>query len=394
MNDTLTEQSQFKPVDGLADHVVLFARLLRRMNLRIGTGTIIAAVAAVQRLGIRDPNDLETCLFSFFIQRHEHRDLFHKAFALYWRQSHLRRSLAMPYSAGAGLEDSEDENVARRLAEQLAEEDAQSEQASTEQVLELSQTASRQESLQQKDFESMSVEELQEAETMLRRLRLPADDLPSRRFRPGVTGPRLDMRASLRAALRADGLMPLKKQQRRLRQSPVVVLCDISGSMSVYSRMFLHFMHAVSNDRDRVHSFVFGTQLSNISRQLRFRDVDKALAASAQVVQDWSGGTRIEESLRSFNRLWSRRVLAQGALVLLISDGLDRGEGRGLDKEMQRLAKSCRRLVWLNPLLRFADFEPRASGIRAMLPYVDDFRSAHNVSSLVDLVELLSPERE
>lgn len=376
----------------IADHVVVFARLLRRANVKVGTGSVLAAVEAVEQLGLQNPDDLETCLFAFFVQRQEHRGLFRQAFSLYWRRPGLLTGLAAGGQGNGEANGAAHEELARRLAEALPDK-GEDLDALLEIEFDRTDTASASESLQHKDFESMSAAELLDAEKMLSRLRLPVDEIPSRRFQPGNHGQRLDMRASLRAALRSDGLMPLRFQRRRMRQPPIVVLCDISGSMSVYSRMFLHFMHAVSNDRGRMHSFVFGTRLSNITRQLRFRDVDKALAATARSVKDWSGGTRIEDCLRNFNRQWSRRVLAQGAVVILISDGLDRGDGSGLQKEMERLAKSSRRLIWLNPLLRYEGFEPRATGIRAMLPYADDFRSAHSVNSLIELVDLLAPGR-
>ncbi|MBM3542650.1 MAG: VWA domain-containing protein, partial [Alphaproteobacteria bacterium] len=160
--------------------------------------------------------------------------------------------------------------------------------------------------------------------------------------------------------------------------------------MSRYSRMLLHFMHALTNDRDRVFSFLFGTQLTNVTRHLRQRDVDLALERCGEAAGDWSGGTRIGQCLKDFNRLWSRRVLAQGALVLLISDGLDRDAGEGLAEEMERLHKSCRRLIWLNPLLRYEGFEPKSLGMRAILPHVDEFRPVHNLDSLASLSEALS----
>ncbi|MGH8692235.1 MAG: vWA domain-containing protein, partial [Burkholderiales bacterium] len=169
-----------------------------------------------------------------------------------------------------------------------------------------------------------------------------------------------------------------------------VVLCDISGSMNPYSRMFLHFLHAITNDRDRVSVFVFGTRLTNITRQLRHRDVDVAMARVADAIKDWSGGTRIGASLREFNWRWGRRTLAQNACVMLVSDGLDREAGEGLGEEMERLAKSCRSLVWLNPLLRYEKFEARPAGVRAMLPHVDLFLPVHNLKSLVDLAKTLS----
>ncbi len=220
------------------------------------------------------------------------------------------------------------------------------------------------EQLRRMDFDKMSLEELARAKAAITRLRLPVQDVPTRRFAPDRHGARADLRATLRAALRSGGLIELKRRSPRRRPPPLVVLCDISGSMSRYSRIFLHFMHSVTNDRDRVHTFVFGTRLTNITRYLRHRDV--------------------------VNRLWSRRLLSQGAIVLLITDGLDRDAGTGLAHEMDRLHRSCRRLIWLNPLLRYEGFEPRSLGMKAMMPYVDEFRPVHNLESLETLIEVLS----
>jgi uncharacterized protein with von Willebrand factor type A (vWA) domain len=199
------------------------------------------------------------------------------------------------------------------------------------------------------------------------------------------------MRATLRAQLRAGpGIIPLARKAPRVRPPPLVALCDISGSMARYSRMLLHFLHALATARDRVHSFVFGTRLTNISRQLKNRDVDLALDRVAATVEDWEGGTRIGACLHDFNRNWSRRVLGQGAVVLLITDGLDRQHDERLAKEAERLGKSCRRLIWLNPLLRYDGFEPKATGVRAILPHVDEFRATHNLESLEALATALS----
>jgi uncharacterized protein with von Willebrand factor type A (vWA) domain len=168
------------------------------------------------------------------------------------------------------------------------------------------------------------------------------------------------------------------------------VLCDISGSMDRYARMLLHFLHAITNDRHRVHVLTFGTRLTNITRHLRHRDVDVALARVASAVEDWAGGTRIGHCLAEFNRRWSRRLLAQNAVVLLISDGLDADAGDGLAFEAERLSKSCSRLVWLNPLLRYEGFEARPAGIRAILPHVDDFLPVHNLETLTGLAAALA----
>jgi uncharacterized protein with von Willebrand factor type A (vWA) domain len=185
-------------------------------------------------------------------------------------------------------------------------------------------------------------------------------------------------------------LIELKFKRRKLKEPPLVVLCDISGSMSAYSRMFLHFLHALLNDRDRVHVFVFGTRLTNITRELMRRDVDEAMERVSKAVPDWSGGTRIGQCIRTFNYQWARRVLTQGAHVILMSDGLDREDVVTLEEEMARLRRSARRIVWLNPLLRYAGFEPRARGVRAILPHVDEFRAVHNLDSLENIAEALA----
>jgi hypothetical protein len=252
-------------------------------------------------------------------------------------------------------------------------------------------TFSPREILQRMDFDTMSAEELAAAKRMIAELRLPLPLIKTRRKRIQRNGRSIDVRATLRESLREGGeVIPLVRTAPRKLHPPLVVLCDISGSMNPYSRMFLHFLHAITNDRDRVTVFVFGTRLTNITRQLRHRDVDVAMARVAEAIKDWSGGTRIGASLREFNFKWARRTLGQNACVLLVSDGLDREAGEGLGEEMERLAKSCRYLVWLNPLLRYERFEARPAGVRAMLPHVDLFLPVHNLRSLVDLAKTLS----
>jgi len=252
-------------------------------------------------------------------------------------------------------------------------------------------TVSSREVLQHKDFAAMTPEELEEAKQMLRTLRLPLPQLPSRRLRPDARGARVDLRATMRRMVReADGMIALQHRSPQQRHPTLVVLCDISGSMESYTRMLLHFVHAITNDRDRVYTFLFGTRLTHITRHLRHRDVDVALAGVTAAVADWAGGTRIGACLKEFNQRWARRLLGQGAVVLLISDGLDSDAAEGLAPEMERLAKSCRQLIWLNPLLRYAGFEAKPAGIRAMLPHVDAFLPVHNLASLARLGEALS----
>jgi uncharacterized protein with von Willebrand factor type A (vWA) domain len=212
----------------------------------------------------------------------------------------------------------------------------------------------------------------------------------TRRFLADRRG-RIDPRRTFRQSLRRGGaVIDLAYRSPAVRHAPLVALMDISGSMAEYSRLFLHFLHAVAETRRRVHSFVFATRLTNISRELTGRDPDEALARASGRVQDWEGGTRIAHALHEFNRHWSRRVLGQGAIVLLFTDGLEREVTGELAFEMDRLKRSCRRLIWLNPLLRFDAFEARAAGIRTMLPYVDEFRPIHSLASMEELCQALS----
>jgi len=380
----------------LAENILHFARALRAAGLPIGPGRVADAVRAVCAVGVTSRGDFYWTLHAVFVNRADQRGIFDQAFHVYWRNPRLLEkmlSLVLPMSPDGGQSDAA--LLSRRLSEALfppapSNRDG-SETSPPELELDASLTWSNRELLQKKDFEQMSTAEIAAAKAAIDRLVLPVMSVPTRRFEACRHGRSIDMRASLRASLRTGtGAMPLLHRRHRKRLPPLVILCDISGSMSRYSRMLLHFAHAITRYRERVFSFVFATRLSNITRPLRARDVDDALESVSAAVADWSGGTRIGACLEEFNRVWSRRVLAQGAVVLLITDGLDREGGAGLAHQAERLSKSCRRLVWLNPLLRFEDFEPRAIGMRALLPHVDDFRSAHNLESLESLVACLS----
>jgi len=379
----------------LAENVMHFARVLRGAGLPVGPDKVIDALRALQVAGIERRDDFYWTLASVFLDKREQFELYDQAFHIFWRDPRmLERVMALFLPKVQGRVD-EDQAPPARLAEALmpppkppGEHDEETPQ---EVELDAAFTVSDREVLQQADFETMTNEELAQAKRLIAELRLPIPLVRTRRLARDPHGIRVDMRASLRASLRSGAdLIALERRSQARRHPPLVVLCDISGSMSRYSRMFLHFLHAITNDRDRVYTFVFGTRLTNITRHLRHRDVDVALAHVADAVADWSGGTRIGTSLREFNLRWSRRVLGQNAVVLMITDGLDRDLGRDLGEEMERLRKSCRRLIWLNPLLRYEGFEPRPAGVRAMLPHVDAFLPAHNVASLVDLARALS----
>ncbi|MBL6953881.1 MAG: VWA domain-containing protein [Alphaproteobacteria bacterium] len=384
------------PDDGnrLAENIMHFARVLRAAGLPLGPGKVLDGVRAVIAAGVGSREDFYWTLFAVFVNRQDQREIFDQAFHIFWRNPRiLERMLHMLMpQVQVEMDESRNEALSRRVAEALAKgegADTMQEAAEEEVEFDAALTYSAREVLQGMDFESMSADEVAQARAIISRMRLPIMAVPTRRLAPDPHGRRVDMRASLRAALRSGGGGPLRHRSPKHRHPPLVVLCDISGSMSRYSRMFLHFMHAITNDRDRVHTFVFGTRLTNITRHLRHRDVDVALAKVSEGVEDWSGGTRIGHCLHDFNANWSRRVLGQGAVVLMISDGLDRDAGEGIGGEIERLHKSCRRLIWLNPLLRYAGFEPKSKGIKALLPHVDDFRTVHNLASLGDLADAL-----
>ena len=376
----------------LALNIMHFARALRAAGLPVGPGKTLEAVEAVALVGLSARADFYWALHAVFVERAAQREIFDQAFRLFWRNPEdLRRMMAAAPSSEAPKEAAD--NFSRRVADALSPDEIERPEAESEVAIELDATLtySALEVLQETDFDIMTQEEAEEAKRVIAEMRLPIMEIPTRRFAADPRGAKIDMRATLRAGLRTSGaLMPLKYRRRVTRHPPLVVLCDISGSMSRYSRMFLHFVHAITNDRDRVHCFIFGTRLTNITRHLQYRDVDVALDRVAKAAMDWSGGTRIGSSLEDFNRFWSRRVLGQGAVVLLITDGLDRGDVDGLGREIERLHKSCRRLIWLNPLLRFEGFRPEARGVKAILPHVDDFRTVHSLNSLRDIGEALS----
>ena len=374
-----------------------FARVLRRAGLPVGPGKVLDALNAVREVGVTDRDDFYWTLHAVFVNRRDQRELFDQAFHVFWRNPKILEklmSMVLPTMRVPPGED--DEEMLRRIAEALqdtagAGADQPEEPEAQEVEVDAVMTWTDQEVLRGVDFEKMSADEVRRAKALIAKLRLPVMAVPTRRFQTDERGRRIDMRATLRRALRSGGHdIPLARRRRRTRHPPLVILCDISGSMERYSRMLLHFMHVVTNDRDRVHTFLFGTRLTNVTRHLRHKDVDFALEKVSEAAEDWSGGTRIGACLHEFNLFWSRRVLAQGALVLLITDGLDREGGRNLHREMDRLHRSCRRLIWLNPLLRYDGFEPKSTGIKAILPHVDDFRPVHNLASLDDLAKALA----
>ncbi len=387
----------------LAGNITHFARALRRAGLPIGPGRVIDAIRAVEAAGFSEKRDFFWTLHACFVNRPEHRRVFAQVFRLYWRDPrYLEHMMSMMIPAVRGVqEDRTAQSAEKRAAEALLDgaeaPETHREEAGEETLVEVdaSLTMSSRERLRTLDFEQMSTAEMAEAKRMIAKLSLPVKPILSRRSQASKLGSRVDPARTLRLAMRQGGEMHrIALKRPRPRWPNLVVLCDISGSMSQYSRIVLHFLHAVSNEKGagwaKVHAFTFGTRLTNITRHLQQRDVDAALAAAGAEAQDWEGGTRIGACLEVFNRDWSRRVMGQGAVVLLITDGLDRDDTDHLARQMERLHLSSRRLIWLNPLLRWDGFAPKAQGIAAMLPHVDSFRAGHSIASLEALAEAIS----
>jgi uncharacterized protein len=375
----------------LSENILYFARALRAAGLPVGPGAVLDALEAVNVARIGDRDDFYWTLHAVFVKRHEHTLLFDQAFKLFFRKrGYIEQLIASMLPEGPRAEPKEPPPGAQRIQEALYGGLDQREEPS-EVEIDARLTVSDREVLQKKDFAQMTAAEIAAAKEAIARLALPLDLVRTRRLAAARHGHIIDIRRTLRASMKAGGaVIDLKYLGPRVKEPPIVALLDISGSMSQYTRLFLHFLHAVTDARKRVTTFLFGTRLTNVTRAIKQRDPDEALAECSAHVTDWSGGTRIASSLREFNKKWGRRVLGQGAVVLLITDGLERDADDTLAFEMDRLHRSCRRLVWLNPLLRFEGFEARAKGVRTMLPHVDELRPIHNLDAMTDLVRALS----
>jgi uncharacterized protein len=375
----------------LAENIVHFTRVLRTAGMPVGPDRALAAIAAVETVGLDRRSDVHAALSAVMLDRHEQQALFDAAFDAFWRDPKLLEQLMyllLPKISGRG--DKQRPPRANRLAEALAaprapEPPPASERAEEEQIrFDTRFSFSERERLQQADFETMTSAEFALAKSLAERLPLPVSSVLRRRHEAAARG-RLDLRATMqRMARQPHTLSPAFTRARR-ELPPLVVLLDISGSMDRYARLFLHYVHGLTRRYLHVHTFTFGTRLTDITRCLKHRDPDAALKAADAQVHDWKGGTRIASCLDEFNRRWARRVLGGNAAVLLVTDGLDRDDHGGLDHAAAQLKRFAHELVWLNPLLRFDGFEPEAAGVRALLPHVDRFLPMHNLASLADL---------
>ena len=378
----------------LVENIVHFVQALRKAGLKIGTAQVETAIKAVETVGFSHRVDFYHILRATLITRADHLEIYHQVFSMFWRDPEFLEGLM--HMLSPRLKDDTPPpppEAARRRAEEAlgGQPPRRSQKKPKEEITrEALLTWSQNEVLKQMDFEQMSASELREAQEAVRHLTPIVKPLRTRRMRPDPHGFRPDLRATLRMATRNGGdIHAMARKAPQSRKPDLVAICDISGSMSVYSRMLLRYLHAVSHAREPawqwVHAFTFGTQLTNVSRALRINDPDAALATIGREATDWEGGTRIGAALERFNKDWARRVLATGTQVLLITDGLERDDLDLLDREAARLARTAREFIWLNPLLRFDGFAPRAGGIKSLMKHVDRFHACHSLDSLSEL---------
>jgi len=375
----------------LLHNLLLFGRVLRRLGLDVNPGRMMDLVSALDYIEIGNKADFFYAARTLLVHEHEDLELFDEAFELFWRKPAeswgvewqgltRRRRSTKPLITPPPLKD-----------EPPSTDDSDSTSKEPMTVIEVTRTYSDREVLRHKDFAQMSAEESEAVNQLMSHLRWKISERRTRRRRPGK-GEMLDLRRTLRRSLRAGGeVFSWAYREPKLKPRPLVIIADISGSMERYTRVLLHFIYGMKAALTQpVEAFVFSTRLTRITRPLQIRDLDLALKNVGELVNDWAGGTRIGESLKYFNFEWGRRVLGRGAVVLIISDGWDRGDVELLNREMARLKRNCHRVIWLNPLLGSPDYEPLTRGIQAALPHIDNFLPVHNLASLEDLASRLA----
>ena len=376
----------------LLHNLLLFGRVLRGLGLDVNPGRMMDLVSALDHIEIGNKPDFFFAARTLLVHEREDLELFDEAFALFWRKP-IQENWGPQFQALTRRRKSKKPVMAEPPLKEPppAENDAKNESQETQTVIEVTRTYSDREVLRHKDFAQMSAEESDAVHELMSHLRWKISERRTRRRRPGK-GEMLDLRRTLRRSLRSGGeVFSWAYREPKLKPRPLVIIADISGSMERYTRVLLHFVYGMRAAlTQRVEAFVFSTRLTRITRPLQIRDLDLALKNVGELVHDWAGGTRIGESLKYFNFEWGRRVLGHGAVVLIISDGWDRGDVDLLDHEMARLKRNCHRVIWLNPLLGAPDYEPLTRGIQAALPHIDDFLPVHNLASLEDLANRLA----
>jgi hypothetical protein len=377
----------------LLHNILLFGRLLHGLGLDVNPSRMITMIQALQYIDISHKEDFYHATRCLLVHDYEDIALFDQAFDLFWRRPEERKlALTLVRSKKPKPSSPQPRNnqpVLRvKSGRSLTEESKSDDELSPQ--LDTTQTYSAQEILRQKDFAELDADELEAIKKLIAHLVWQLGFRRTRRYRPG-RGLTIDMRRSLRRNLGYGGeLLEWSFRKPRFKPRPLVIIADISGSMERYTRLLLHFVYGLTKGLENsVEAFVFGTRLTRISRQLEHKDVDRSMMEITRSVSDWSGGTRIGAAIKRFNYDWARRVLSRGAIVLLISDGWDRGDPHLLANEMARLQRNCHRLIWLNPLLGSPDYEPLTRGMVAALPYIDDFLPVHNLATLEALAQHL-----
>lgn len=392
-------------------NLLTFARRLRHGGVAIGSGQVLSLLDAFAAIDLRHQRDAYYAARSTLVTRPEQIPVFDSEFATFWRRlagvepppveafqaADAPDVMPLPQASRKKKEEKTSTGQAEEEREVLALSEAEEDEDQSDDLEDLEAPPddvllfSAREILRKKDFSQCSAEEIAEARRIIEGMTWKLGTRRIRRRQKAKRGDMIDPRRTMRRSLRHGGVpIDLQYQRRKIRTRPLVLICDISGSMDRYARLLLRFVHALGHGIESTEVFVFGTRLTRITRELRRRDVDQALTDVVNSVDDWSGGTRIGEAIKNFNYKWSRRVLRSGATVVIISDGWDRGSPALLGREMARLQRSCRRLIWLNPLLGASGYQPLTQGMRAALPYVDEFLPIHNLQSLEALAELLS----
>jgi uncharacterized protein with von Willebrand factor type A (vWA) domain len=389
-----------------AQRALAFARLLRRAGVKTTTGQAMDFVRAIEHIDISRREEFREAARACLVTHKDDLPVFDRLFDLYWRakpeytdgllqQPDPDDLIELAPEEGEEAEETEGSSIegarGRRLEAIEAIEEAEEGEGSETESLADAFSYSPAEILREKDFADLTEDELAQIRRFMQQLTWQIGRRRSRRKVASPKGRFIDPRRTMRRSLQSGGVpLTLARRQTKTKPRQLVVICDVSGSMDRYSRILLQFIYAVENGMAKVEAFVFGTRLTRVTRLLKHQDIDEAMRRVAREVQDWSGGTRIGQSLQSFNQEWARRVLRNGAVVLIISDGWDRGDPQLLAQEMARLQRSCYRLIWLNPLLGSPRYEPLTRGMQAALPYIDDFMPIHNFASLEALAKHLS----
>ena len=392
----MQKKSEFIPK--LDKNVIFFARLLRASGISLSSDSILEAIESIKLVGVENKKSFFYALQTCLIKRPEDMKIFAQAFSLFWQNPKFRdriRELLLPQTRMQGAEE-EKEELAKRIQDTLSTPENSKSRVVEEETLliDTSGTASDNQLFKDKDFEMMSKDELQMASQSIKELLIKIPRRPFRRSENSSLGKQVSTRESLREAKRNFGSVLPKLVKKKEVSRPVIVLLDISGSMENYSRMMIHFVHNLMQRHKKVHAFLFGTKLTNISFHIKNRDIDVALKEISKATNDWAGGTRIRDSIFTFNKKWVRRVSSSNSIVFLITDGLDRDHRTDLFNQMERLQKSCYKLVWLNPLLRFKDFLPKSISIKRILLNVDAFLPIHSIESMQNLTSLISKNLE